>query len=54
MIVKDAIKILESYPQDAEVKMMFYDFYGEQECKLLMSHNVSSNTVWISPLFDED
>lgn len=49
MTVKEAIKILQSYPADAKIELNYYDFYGEKLTDLLFSYNPISEKVYASP-----
>ena len=49
MTVEKAIKILQSYPANAEIELNYYDFYGEKLTELLFSYNPISEKVYASP-----
>ena len=49
MTVKEAIKILQSYPEDAKIELNYYDFYGEKLTELQFSYNPISEKVYASP-----
>lgn len=49
MTVEEAIKILLSYPSNAEIILNYYDFYGEKNTELLFSYNPISEKVYASP-----
>lgn len=49
MTVEEAIKILLSYPANAEIVLNYYDFYGEKNMELMFSYNPISEKVYASP-----
>ena len=49
MTKKDWIKQFEEFPDDAELEMVYYDFYTEHNSVPIVSYNSSSNKIYISP-----
>lgn len=49
MTKKEWIKQLEEFPDDAEIEMVYYDFYTEHNSVPIVSYNSSSNKIYISP-----
>lgn len=49
MTKKDLIKQFEEFPDDAELEMVYYDFYTEHNSVPIVSYNKYSNKIYISP-----